>query len=336
VSNQTETDNNKKKKKAPRRPKTTASQKAEKKSEKKEAKKQSRKKVGKAIKRLKRWVTFIVLLGFTGFIAYTGWIHEIPEGYGGLIYTKVSYSEGKRTGGFDKILTLNDGLHWRWEKLLPTNLTMYPYPLDIKTAVLSSSGTLPSGDTYLAYLNESGSDRFNWEIRFTMTYKLNENQIPLLASQEGVFPDDLDDFFTRENQLMEGELYGMLKDLTPSENIQDKLSEIKSELSRKHPYIEITSLSPEVLTLPDIVFYEKARSLYFAYLDTRNDALEDMISQVAPKTAGNEEKMKVLQEYGKVLTEYPVLIDFFALDEDNDFGRYNPDDLMPEDLGKTE
>ncbi|MDC7222095.1 MAG: hypothetical protein PQJ60_00065 [Spirochaetales bacterium] len=287
-------------------------------------------KPGKSFRRFKRWTTFLILLGFSGYVAYTGWVQlDIPEGYGALIHTKVTYRNGRKTGGFDETLTVHDGLHWRWEKLLPTNLTMYLYPLEIRTATLSSSGTLPSGETYLAYLEESGSDRFHWDIQISLTYKINEETIPRLASVEGVFPDDLEDYFSKETQKMEGELYGILKDLTPLDDIQEELNKAQRELNQTHPYLEITSLAPDRLTLPDLVFYDKARTLYFAYLEARNNALEDMISQVAPQTAVNEERMKVLAEYGKVLTEYPVLIDFFALDEDNDFGRYSSDDLMP-------
>ncbi|MDC7219254.1 MAG: hypothetical protein PQJ59_04900 [Spirochaetales bacterium] len=317
--------------KAPKKPRTPNKPKTPK------PKKNIKEKVSKKIRRFRRWTAFLIIIGFSGYVAYTGWVqYDIPEGYGGLVHTKFTFADGKRGGGFDDTLTVHDGLHWRWEKLLPTNLTMHVYPLDIKTATLSSSGSLPSGETYLAFLEEGGSDRFNWDIRFTITYKLKEEMIPQLASKEGIFQEDLEDFFTRELQLMEGELYGSLKNLSPLDDVQGELEKARLSLNEKHPYLEVTSLAPDVLTLPDTVFYEKARSLYFAYLDARNNALEDMISHVAPQTAVNEEKMKVLEEYGKVLTDYPVLIDFFALDEDNDFGRFTSNELMPEDLGKTE
>ncbi len=309
----------------------------EKKQKKEKRAKAPQKKPNKSIRRFRRWLTFLIFLVFAGFVAYTGWVqYDIPEGYGGMIHTKFSYRDGEWTGGFDKALTVHDGLHWRWEKLFPTNLTLHVYPLDIRTVTLSSKGTLPSGDIYLAFVEEQGTSRFDWDIRVSLTYRLKEESVPQLAAEEGIFPEDLEDFFMKEEELMEREIYGYLKDYAPQESSSAYWSDLEDKLNKQHPYLEITSLVPDSLKLPDLVFYEKSRSLYFAYLDEKNRALEEMISRVAPKTAVNEEKMKVLEEYGKVLTEYPVLIDFFALDKNNDFGRYLPSELMPENLEASE
>ncbi|MBN2628233.1 MAG: hypothetical protein JXA95_16335 [Spirochaetales bacterium] len=292
---------------------------------------------GRALRRFNRWLTFLIFLGAAGFAAYTGWVqYDIPEGYGGLIHTKFTFREGKRTGGFDPELTVHDGLHWRWEKLIPTNLTMHLYPLEIRTATLSSSGTLPSGDLYMNYLDESTPISFDWNIKVSLTYRLREDAVPRLAGEKGILPRDLEDFLIGEEEQIKNEIYPALADYTPDKDPASALESLREDLNRRHPYLEITTLAPVNLILPDVEFYEKARDLYFAYLDERNRALEEMISRVAPRTTVNEEKMKVLEEYGKVLTEYPVLIDFFALDGNNDFGRYTPADLMPEDLEGSE
>ena len=291
----------------------------------------------KSLRRFRRWMTFLIFLGFAGFVAYTGWVqYNIPEGYGGLIHTKFSYKDGVKTGGFDEALTVHDGLHWRWEKLFPTNLTMHVYPLDIRAVTLSSRGTLPSGDIYLSYIEEQDASRFDWNISISLSYRLREENVPRLAAEKGIFPEDLEDFFTEEEQLMERDIYGLIKGYSPEDNGTAYWAGIEEELNRLHPFLEITSLAPESIIQPDLELYEKAKSLYFAYLDEKNRALEEMIARVAPRTTVNEEKMKVLEEYGKVLSEYPVLIDFFALDRDNDFGRYTPDQLMPEDLEASE
>ena len=310
------------------------------KTKKKAAVKQSRpqkKKPNKALRRFRRWMTFLIFLGFAGFIAYTGWVqYDIPEGYGGLIHTKFSFKDGAKTGGFDEAITVHDGLHWRWEKLFPTNLTMHVYPLEIRTVTLSSQGTLPSGDIYLDYIGEQDASRFNWNISVSLSYRLKEESIPRLADEKGIFPEDLEEFFSEEEQLMEREMFGFIKDYSPEDSGTAYWAGIEEDLNRLHPFLEITSLAPESIIQPDLVLYEKARSLYFAYLDEKNRALEEMIARVAPRTTVNEEKMKVLEEYGKVLTEYPVLIDFFALDKNNDFGRFTPDQLMPEVLEASE
>ncbi len=289
------------------------------------------------MRRFSRWLTFLIFLGAVGFGAWYGWVQwDIPEGYGGLIHTKFTWRDGKRAGGFDRELTVNDGLHWRWEKLIPTNLTMHLYPLAIRSVTLSTSGTLPSGDLYLNFLEEKGDSRFDWNLSVYLSYRLRTEMVPSLAGKEGILPENLEDYLAKEEDLIKNELYAYLADYSPETNIADKMESARGEINRLHPYLEVTSLAPDRISLPDYALYEKARTLYFSYLDERNRSLGEMISRVAPKTAVNEEKMKVLEEYGKVLTEYPVLIDFFALDGDNKFGRYTPSDLMPEDLAGSE
>jgi hypothetical protein len=307
---------------------------AEKPVKKEKVKKQKK---GNALRRFNRWLTFLILLGLAGFVFYTGWVQEkIPEGYGALIFTKVTYKEGKLSGGYDETLTANDGFHWRWERLFPTNMTIHLYPLSLRNITISSQGTLPSGDIYMNFMEESQKERFDWDISFDLTYRLKEENIPRLAMEQGIMPENLEAFFAQEENRIEGELYQILKDITPSLTGTKEIDAMRTKLDQSHPFIEITSLSPRILIMPDLTLYNKSRDLYFSYLDTRNASLENMITREAPKMAVNEEKMKILVEYGKILTEYPVLIDFFALDENNDFDRFTPSSLMPESLKGTE
>lgn len=290
--------------------------------------KDKRKKNG--LRTFSRWLTFLIFLAFAGFVAWTGWIQtEIPPETGALVYTKLTYREGAFTGGYDPVLTIDDGFNWRWERLIPTNMTLYLYPLDLRSLTVGSRGTLPSGDVYMAFMEETGKFNFSWELSFDLTYRLKKEMIPSLAQEKGVRPEDLETFLEEEHNRMERELYGHVEGLSPSLADKDATDRILAALNRAHPFLEITSLSPQVISLPDLELYNKARDLYFAYLETRNEALKTLVAREAPKQAVNEEKMKILEDYGRVLTEYPVLIDFFALDSNNDFGRILAPDLMP-------
>ena len=301
--------------------------------EKKNERKGKRPRKGKSLKRFSRWLTFLIFIGFAGFVTYVGWIQkEIPEGQGALVFTKLSYRDGRFTGGYDTKLTTSDGFHWRWERLFPTNMTIHLYPLSLRDVRITSTGILPSSDIYMDFIEKSGQDQFNWELSFDLTYHLKKESIPQLAQEKGIMPENLEAYLVEEENKIEGELFGLLSSFTLTQDNSREIEKLLLALNKSHPFLEITSLSPQTIVLPDLVLYNKARELYFSYLDARNISLEKMISREAPKMAVNVEKMKVLVEYGKVLTEYPVLIDFFALDENNDFGRMTPSSLMPEVL----
>lgn len=297
-------------------------------------KKEKKEKKKKSFRRFNRWFSFLIILTMALFVFWKGWIqNKIGEDEAGLVFTKLTYPMDQ--GGFDTEITTNDGFHWRWENIIPTNLTLYLYPLSPRTVQVSSQGTLPSGDIYLSFIEEQDQNRFNWDLSFELTYRLNSQLIPDLAIKKGIIPDSIEDFFASEQGSIERELYNYLKDFDLASN-PDQLKTVEISIQEKHPFVEILSLSPQKVVLPDLVLYEKSRDLYFAFLDQRNSALEEMISQVAPKTAVNDEKMQIMEEYGKLLTQYPILIDFFALDNENEFGYVPPGQLMPEKLDLDE
>nr|MDA3852032.1 hypothetical protein [Spirochaetaceae bacterium] len=105
--------------------------------------------------------------------------------------------------------------------------------------------------------------------------------------------------------------------------------EIISQLNEKIPELEIISLEPISKDIPDFQLYQEIRNQFFNYLETINIARTEEASQRAGEEWVNKEKLQVLEDYGKLITEYPLLLDFFAIDQDNGLDRRTSRDLLP-------
>ena len=92
---------------------------------------------------LRFFLTLLILLGACGTAFWFGLLSiDLEEGEYGVVYTKLKGYEDQAIKSGDFI--------WRWEALIPTNLTLHTFTLEPRVVALKSSGTLPSGDYYKA------------------------------------------------------------------------------------------------------------------------------------------------------------------------------------------
>ena len=263
----------------------------------------------KAFRRFKNFISFLIIIGFAGFVFYMGWIQiRIPEGSYALIYTK--------TGGYDNHLTAPGVFVWRWENLFPTNMTIHLIELDRQPGSYSRKASLPSGSLYGEYIRQPSAFDYNLELDYT--YSLKESAFTTMinggsynsSSLEAVYSDFESECSTQISRYMES----ILKETTPgAAELEEDLTELLSSMDNR---ISLNSLRVRNLTVPDRELYEKSRDLYLAELDKVKE-LEFQAQQIEVRIdSSTDRKMELLKQYGAVFSEYPVLLQYFELERD--------------------
>ncbi len=259
-------------------------------------------------------IIILILLGGTAF--FFGWMNIwVPADSFGVMVSKTS-------GYDDTLIGADSGFIWRWQHLVPTNVTLHIFKIKDHTASLSARGSFPSGEVYAQAVPFHPD--FSYEINFTVSYRLRTSSLIGLVEKDGLTPDTQDAYYEKQKEAI---VSGLLEDiLTLSDNgdaaaLRNPLSLEKSLLSlanERFRDIEITRLAPAGETkLPDPVIYYEARKTYQLLLEEhRRLELEKM--QRAQELYQREDlaferSVARLERYGDLLNKYPVLLKYFYL-----------------------
>ena len=257
-------------------------------------------------------ISLIILIILAGVVFYFGWIQfRIPEGSYAVVFSK--------TGGYESRAIPAGEFAWRWEALLPTNLTLHSYTGDPHTATLRTSGSLPSADLYSRQLEENPS--FDYSLRLIVRYRFDPERLPELLADEVVDPENLVSWYEDREDGMRQQLLGIVSDnlstLAEAEEtaaVSVELADlIREDLAMTYPYLSITSVIPSQVELPDLRLYRVARDLYFAELDARREAVSRSGVDAASQELQQQSRVTRLERYGAVLSEYPSLLEYFNL-----------------------
>ncbi len=254
-----------------------------------------------------RRLFFFLFLALVVFVFYRGWIQlDIPEGKYALIYTK--------NGGLDEALIPPGQFVWRWEKLIPQNVSIHLLTFPVKTVETSLEGELPSGDIYGEFINQSGA--FTMEAKVKYSYRLIPGKAPLTKDM------NLDAPFEHLYAAYEGEVHrAILKYFQDNSSLAlEKPAEAEQAIMeliiKKDDRFKVESLELKKLRLPDRELYRETKALYLKQMEEGLRIKADKKKEDMLLLSNTELQMEILREYGKVLSEYPVLLEYFELDKD--------------------
>jgi hypothetical protein len=238
-----------------------------------------------------------------------------------------------RGGGFDPVVVRPRGFTWRWQRLVPKMLVLYRFSLAPRLAELPVSGTLPSGAVYATLVPELPD--FGYELHVTVRYRAKPEALPRLAERDGLRPEGLADWY----RTADADLARQVSETALSSEAPDApgvAADIIARLPGRVPDLELLNVAPTVSRMPDRALYARLRSLYFAALDARQDALVAAAGRLAVLEAEaqideqkHQQNAAVLERYGKLLDEHPGLIQFLFLTTS---GKLTADDLRTLDV----
>jgi len=267
---------------------------------------------------MKGLISIIVLLGVAGTIFVAGWIQILlPAGTYAVLFSK--------TGGYDASVVAPGTFAWRWERVIPGNVTLYSFAVQPATVATPIRGRLPSADTVASVL--PGNVDFGYQATVTVVFTVRPDALPHLVATEGLLPDALPAWTQAKGEaiahaafehVQRADLAAALPDLATVE------SRVAGALAEQFPAVEVREVRFADLRLPDMELYQRARRAYLALLEARHDARRAAARNLAEErergvaaAEARRDALQVLREYGQVLEEYPILIQFLALQSDD-------------------
>ncbi|TVR92860.1 MAG: hypothetical protein EA428_03095 [Spirochaetaceae bacterium] len=262
-------------------------------------------------------ITILLLLSLTGTVFYFGWVQILlPEDSYAVAFTK--------TAGWDEEVMEAGKFTWRWERVIPTNMKLHIFHLQPRSAVVTHSADLPSAKIYSEFLNNEAEFRYELELR--IQYTIDPMDLPRLVSEGGLRHDSVDDFY----QTLESGLHEHIVELTPiivnntthsTDSDRSVLAatqnQLRHELEQFRPDIRILSLDITKLSVPDLDLYHDARKNFAAVQSFVTQARGEAQAVAIRREILERSRLDILEQYGRVLADYPELLDYFRLQGDS-------------------
>jgi hypothetical protein len=249
--------------------------------------------------------TFIFLVILAGLGLFFGWAQQgLPPDAYGLKRTK--------THGLDTRLVVPGEFRWVWYKLIPTTATTAVFRLNPVSHEFSARDTLPSGRVYAAFAGME--DDFSWELRAAFSFSLRPEALVTLvtdynigdqeelARYEQELAADIEVFILRRMDALEG----LLKD--------GESPELERAVQGQFPLIENFSLRVKSAQFPNYDLYRQAQGLYEQYIALQRDMMSGEMREKARNRIEAYHRFDELEQYGALLTKYPILLDYLALE----------------------
>jgi hypothetical protein len=265
-------------------------------------------------------VALLLILGGAGF--FFGWAQlAVPPGTWGVMRSK--------THGLDRNLIREGELRWVWYKLIPTNVEILVFSPERVSRSVFWQGELPSANTYAALAGLNGD--FSWEIRAELSFGIKPSSLPSLVEERNIgnqeelrqfaaaLADEIQIFAqgrllaSAERAAAAGEFF-----LTPGQSSSSGEpglpADLAAEIYRTFPDIENLSCSVRPVRFPDFALYHSARGIYEEYLQKQRDFLSKDLGRAAESRLSSRFRFDELERYGELLTKYPILLRYLALE----------------------
>jgi hypothetical protein len=257
------------------------------------------------------FILFLLIIG--GVIFMFGWAQfNVPPGYYGIISSK--------THGVDPKPIKSGEFRWLWYKLIPTNAVITVFHLDPVKFNINSSSTLPSGDNYAAFVGLT-SVNFSWELKAEVSFNINPDSLVHIVSAYNIKDQAaLDAHLKEKAQNIENLILRTFSSSgTDSARLENIMSgkndaELQKEIAALYPEIQDFSINVQSAKFPDFILYREVRLLYEDYLKKQRE----LVTAGFGKRAENHYAMQIhfeeLERYGELLTKFPVLLEYLALE----------------------
>ena len=271
-------------------------------------------KIGGAVNALIRLLSLLFLFVLTGYwIFISGVVNTaVPQGMVGVVYTA--------TGGY-RIIPAN--MMWSWEKLIPMNLHIYAFDHSFRRVSFTFSGDLPDAAAISAMPQFSYAN-FHYAMAGGVEYRLSLEGLLWALTNHYLKPDGLAAYYDQMDKEVQTRINMILsassEAWTAGESPNDELI---SKLRESFPHLEFSALDIERQELPNLPAYRRGVDFINVEHQLRLEARKLEGQKNIEVTLQQERRLRLLERYGQLLTRYPILVSFFAVDEDK---------LLPRDL----
>jgi len=261
----------------------------------------------------KFFFTLIALVVVGGVVFFVGWVQfSVPPGSYGVITSK--------THGVDPLPVRSGEFRWVWYKLIPTNVKIAVFHPENQKFEVNFNSSLPSGDIYAAF-GGLGAD-FSWELKAVMSFGINPDMlIPIVSRQNITNQDELNRYLQDLAHNVEVKIMSALSsgeiDVSRLEKLLSGIpdKEIENEIHKSFPEIQDFSLLIQSAKFPDFVLYKEVRLLYEEFVAKQREYITTAFGRRAENLIATKLHFEELERYGELLTKYPVLLEYMALEK---------------------
>ncbi|MDR2101381.1 MAG: hypothetical protein LBP43_02295 [Treponema sp.] len=261
----------------------------------------------------------IIILG--GVVFFFGWVQlAVPPGFYGVLRSK--------THGVDKGLIREGEFRWVWYRLIPTNteITLFS-PVSVERP-LEIGGVLPSGEIYAAFAGIAAD--FSYKVEGSFSFTLKAGILPRLMEEEGI--SNQEDLLIYADKLASSvslfvsqwfRQYGE-DEINPEDLLRNGFPKpLEAEIRENFPEIDAFSGEIHGVRYPDFDLYYATRSLYEEYLSRQQEFLRREAAAAADDHISSQLRYDELAKYGELLTKYPLLLYYLAIERGVDPQKWN-------------
>ncbi len=271
------------------------------------------------MKSKKGLVSFIFLILFAAVLFVIGWTQlYVPVGKYGVLVSK--------TNGVDPQVIKAGEITWKWQRLLPTNTLIHVFEArNVKNTVIAE-GTLPSSDIYSSLVE--GRPDFSYSFTFEVDVSIKPEALPSLVKDSDVQTDEeLTAYLEKaSNDVAEKAVKLILDELAATKDVYlsslsddpELLEYVRSETT--FTGVDVNGIKLVTSKLPDVILYNTAKEIYEAYLEGVKNALLETTGSQIELASDDFLLIERFGKLGKVLTDYPILIDYLAVTRDDPDG----------------
>ena len=250
----------------------------------------------------------VILLGFSGFVFYTGWTQfKVPAGQVGIVVSK--------TSGISQTPVTNDKFSWSWEFLLPTNARLELFSPKTESFSQTVSGSLPSAKEYARIFN--GEADFSYALEFSVEAKASLEQTrALLRDGDIKGQEDLDKVLARSAEnfaalAAQKILTAALSDTGCAFEDAQKIAgqAAKDFSSEQGAKVQVAAVTLKKYSVPDIALYKKAAASYEEFAASMAISARASAQREAEENSRFKTTMQKMESLGETLKKYPELSD---------------------------
>ncbi len=252
-------------------------------------------------------ITLLTLLALAVAGFFVGWVElSLPPGTYGVAFTK--------SGGWDEEAIAPGGITWRWERLIPTNMTLHLFDLTPREVQRRVAALLPSAEVYAA---EIGIDpaALSYDLGVTVRLQLRAEHLAPLAADAELRPDTLPAWYDRATAAAADAATGALLAGDAAALVTDpgSLEEgVRRLLARRFPQMEIIDVELFPYSVPDPDLYRHAKTAFDDRIDARQRARLAVVADLALVRERAAQHAELLATLGSTLAEFPELVDLLT------------------------
>ena len=261
-------------------------------------------------------ITLLTILALAAAAFFVGWVElALPPGTYGVAFTK--------SGGWDEEAIAPGGVTWRWERLIPTNMTLHLFDLAPREVQRRVAALLPSAEVYAA---EIGIDpeALSYDIGVTVRLQLRAEHLAPLAAGAELRPDTLTAWFDQAAAAAaDAAADALLSQESAAVVVNPRSLEegVLRRLAARFPELEIIDVELVPYSVPDPDLYRHAKAAFDERVDTQQRARLAVVADLAFVREQAAQHAELLAMLGSTLAEFPELVDLLSRSSADLLGR---------------